>query len=180
VGLASWYGRPYHGRRSASGEIYNMNAQTAAHRTLPFQTWVRVTNLENKRVTNVRINDRGPFIEGRIIDLSRAAAEAINMVGTGTALVRVEVVQTAPGEPNPRARYAVQVGAFLVKENALALQSDLEERFGDVFIESHRAPEGRYYRVRVGHNRSREEAEALAEQLRQETNLPLAMVVRLD
>lgn len=180
TGLASWYGHPYHGRRAASGEIYNMNAMTAAHRTLPFQTWVRVVNLENNLVTTVRINDRGPFIEGRIIDLSRAAAEAIDMVGPGTALVRLEVVQTAPGEPSPRARYAVQVGAFLVEENALRLQADLSRRFGDVFLQRHEAPDGIYYRVRAGRKATMGEALALAEQLRGQPDVTSPLVVRLD
>ena len=75
IGIASWYGHPYHGRRAANGEIYDMNKLTAAHRTLPFETWVRVHNLTNDRSVDVRIQDRGPFIRGRIIDLSRAAAE---------------------------------------------------------------------------------------------------------
>ena len=180
TGLASWYGKPYHGRPTASGEIYNMNAPTAAHRTLPFQTWVRIINMENQRTTHVRINDRGPFIEGRIVDLSRAAAEAIDMLGPGTALVRLEVVQTAPGEPSPRARYAVQVGAFRVEENALRLQGDLARLFGDVFLETFRAPDGLYYRVRVGHTATFAEAVTLADELRREPNVTAVFVVRLN
>ena len=180
TGLASWYGEPYHGRPTASGEIYNMNAPTAAHRTLPFQTWVRVTNLENNRVTNVRINDRGPFIEGRIIDLSRAAAAVIDMVGPGTALVRLEVVQTAAGEPSPRARYSVQVGAFLVEENALRLQARLAQRYGDVFVQRQQAADGLYHRVRVGRKHTLAEALALASELRQQPEIAVALVVRLD
>ncbi len=82
-GLASWYGHPYHGRPTADGEIYNMYAMTAAHRTLPFGTWVRVHDLDNGRSVDVRINDRGPFIPGRVIDLSYAAAEALGVVGAG-------------------------------------------------------------------------------------------------
>ena len=89
-GIASWYGHPYHGRPTASGEIYNMNAMTAAHRTLPFGTRVRVHDLENGRDVTVRINDRGPFVKGRIIDLSHAAAEAMDM--SGTALVRLQIL----------------------------------------------------------------------------------------
>ncbi|MEM9542288.1 MAG: septal ring lytic transglycosylase RlpA family protein [Cyanobacteria bacterium P01_E01_bin.42] len=91
-GIASWYGGYFHGRRSASGEIYNQNAMTAAHKTLPFGTRVRVTNLNNGRSTIVRINDRGPFIRGRVIDLSRAAASSIGMLGSGIAPVTVEVL----------------------------------------------------------------------------------------
>jgi rare lipoprotein A len=91
-GIASWYGHPYHGRRTSNGEIYDMDLLTAAHLSLPFDTWVRVTNLENRRWVDVRINDRGPFIKNRIIDLSRAGAQAIGMIGPGTARVQVEVV----------------------------------------------------------------------------------------
>lgn len=180
TGLASWYGKPYHGRPTASGEIYDMNAMTAAHRTLPFQTWVRVTNLENQRLTTVRITDRGPFIEGRIIDLSRAAAEAIAMLGPGTALVRLEVVQSAPGEVSRPARYAVQVGAFLVEENALRLQARLTQRYGDVFVQAFQAPDGVYYRVRVGRKATLDEALALADQLREQPEIAVALVVRLN
>ena len=94
VGVASWYGHPYHGRRTSNGEIYDMDQMTAAHLSLPFGTLVRVTNLDNGRGTEVRINDRGPFVNGRIIDLSRAAARQISMIGPGTAKVRVEVIAT--------------------------------------------------------------------------------------
>lgn len=180
TGLASWYGRPYHGRPTASGEIYNMDAMTAAHRTLPFQTWVRVTNLENRQVTTVRINDRGPFIEGRIIDLSRAGAEDIAMVGPGTALVRLEVVQTAAGEPRSTARYSVQVGAFLVEENALRLQSRLTRRYGEVFVQTYQGPDGTYYRVRVGRKHTLDDALALARELREQPEIAVALVVRLN
>lgn len=180
VGLASWYGKPYHGRPTSSGEIYDMNTMTAAHRTLPFQTWVRVTNLENQRVTTVRINDRGPFIEGRIIDLSRAAADAIGVLGPGTALVRLEVVQGAPGEAGAKALYSVQVGAFLVEENAVRLQARLVPRFGDVFVQTFDAPDGRYYRVRVGRKPTLGEALALAEELRHQPEIAVALVVRLN
>ena len=91
-GLASWYGRPHHGRRVASGEIYNMHRLTAAHRTLPFHTVVRVQNKRNGREVDVRINDRGPFVKGRIIDLSYAAAKALDMLRPGTAPVRLKIV----------------------------------------------------------------------------------------
>lgn len=179
TGLASWYGDPYHGQPTASGEIFNKNDFTAAHRILPFQTWVRVTNLENQRSAAVRINDRGPFIEGRIIDLSQAAAGALEMLGTGTALVRLDVMQKPAGEPSPRARYAVQVGAFLVQENAERLRRSLASRFANVFIAIHDAPDGRYYRVRVG-QATEEEAFRLAQRLRREPGIGEAFVVRLD
>jgi rare lipoprotein A len=93
TGIASWYGPPYHGRRSANGEIYDMEKLTAAHRTLPFDTWVEVTNLVNKKHVDVRITDRGPFVNGRIIDLSLAAAREIDMVGSGIVRVRIKVIR---------------------------------------------------------------------------------------
>lgn len=104
TGHASWYGHPYHGRRTSNGEVYDMDKMTAAHLRLPFGTWVRVKNLENGRKTEVRINDRGPFVKNRIIDLSREAARRIEMIGPGTARVRVEVIAlpgTRPGERRP-------------------------------------------------------------------------------
>jgi len=93
TGVASWYGAPYDGRPAASGEIFDTHKLTAAHRTLPFDTWVEVTNLQNGRQVKVRINDRGPFIDGRIIDLSFAAAYTIEMVGPGTAKVKLKVIK---------------------------------------------------------------------------------------
>ena len=93
TGIASWYGVPYNGRRSANGEIYDMEKLTAAHRTLPFDTWVEVTNLVNKKHVDVRITDRGPFVNGRIIDLSLAAAREIDMVQSGIVRVRIKVIR---------------------------------------------------------------------------------------
>ncbi len=103
TGTASWYGYPYDGRRTSSGEIYDMEKLTAAHRTLPFNTWVRVKNLSNHREVDVKINDRGPFAHGRIIDLSRAAARRIEMIGPGTAKVRLVSIR-APAREEPVAR----------------------------------------------------------------------------
>jgi rare lipoprotein A len=102
TGVASWYGVPYDGRRAASGEIYDMRQLTAAHRRLPFQTWVEVTNLSNGKQVDVRINDRGPFVKGRILDLSQAAARDIDMLRAGTARVRLKVIPPPnfpPDEP---------------------------------------------------------------------------------
>src|ERR1700685_4364388 len=93
TGIASWYGVPYNGRRSANGEIYDMEKLTAAHRTLPFDTWVEVTNLENKKRVDVRITDRGPFVNGRIIDLSLAAARELDLVQAGIVRVRIKVIR---------------------------------------------------------------------------------------
>lgn len=93
TGMASWYGEPYHGRKTSSGEIYNMYALTAAHNRLPFGTIVKVENLQNRKTVTVTINDRGPFKRNRVIDLSYAAARAIEMVGLGSVRVRFEVLQ---------------------------------------------------------------------------------------
>src|SRR5271156_1509713 len=114
-GVASWYGDPFNGHRTSNGEIYDMYQFTAAHRTLPFGAVVRVTNLTNGKQTEVRINDRGPFVGNRVIDLSYSAAQAIQMVGPGTASGRLEVI----AGPDPRVGFfAVQVGAFLSQDNA--------------------------------------------------------------
>lgn len=132
VGVASWYGHPYHGRPAANGEIYDMEQFTAAHRTLPFGTLVHVVNLNNNKSVDVRINDRGPFVGDRIIDLSHAAARAIDMVGPGTARVRVEIAQM-PALPAP-GFFAVQVGAFQVRANAERLRAEMESRYGAAHI----------------------------------------------
>ncbi len=131
-GLASWYGGKFHGRRTASGEIFDTGQLTAAHRSLPFGTRVQVTNLENGRSVVVRINDRGPFVEGRVIDLSRAAAARIGITGKGVASVRLEVVEAGrdpPAGPVPAASlYAVQLGAFRDWDNARRLQERARAR----------------------------------------------------
>jgi rare lipoprotein A len=113
-GVASWYGGKFHGRLTSSGEVFDTNEMTAAHRTLPFGTMVKVTNLDNGKSAMVKINDRGPFVDGRIIDLSRAAAEQIDMLGTGIARVTLEIVGFATGKD----MYAIQVGAYSLEKNA--------------------------------------------------------------
>jgi rare lipoprotein A len=132
IGIASWYGHPYHGRPAANGEIYDMEQFTAAHRTLPFGTLVRVVNLENNKSVDVRITDRGPFVGDRVIDLSHAAARAIDMLGPGTARVRVEITRSPPA-PLP-GFFAVQVGAFKVRANAERLQAEMQSRYGAAHI----------------------------------------------
>jgi len=150
TGLASWYGPQFHGRPTSNHEIFNMNDMTAAHPTLPFGTYVNVINLDNGRTAVVRINDRGPFVGGRIIDLSYAAARVLDMIGPGTVRVRLEVLEGYPGGPSSMAsRFSVQVGAFAVQENAYALKRQLETRYEGVFIATFRTRERTYYRVRV-------------------------------
>ncbi len=176
VGIASWYGAPFDGRRTSNGEVYDMNDLTAAHRTLPFNSIVRVTNLTNGKHVNVRINDRGPFVANRIIDLSHSAASAIGMLGPGTAEVRLDVI----GGPDPSTGFfGVQVGAFQLKENADRLQKELSARYAPVDISEFDSPRGTYYRVRAGRLPSESAARALALQIQQEDGTT-AFVVRLD
>ncbi len=174
-GLASWYGHPYHGRVAASGEVYNMYRMTAAHRTLPFETQVRVTNMKNRKQVQVRINDRGPFVPGRIIDLSYAAAQKLGMIVAGIVPVRLEILGRILGE---RGGFTVQVGAFSVRRNALSLKARLDGRFSPIFIISDQSPWGTIYRVRVGRLEKEAEAITLAKALA-DAGLP-AMVSRID
>ncbi len=178
TGVASWYGHPYHGRAAASGEVYDMEQLTAAHRTLPFGTQVRVHNLVNERSVDVRINDRGPFVEGRIIDLSHAAARAIGMLGPGTARVHLEMV-SAPAVIAP-GYYAVQVGAFRMQDNAERLRSQMEARHGACKLVL-RGGDPALWRVLVGREATIEDANALAQRLRQENaTMGQAFIVRVD
>jgi peptidoglycan lytic transglycosylase len=104
TGVASWYGRQHHGKKTASGEPYDMTEMTAAHRSLPLGTRVRVTNLANERSVVVRVNDRGPFVDGRLIDVSHAAARALGALGAGVFKVRLEVLEDTAAEPPPASR----------------------------------------------------------------------------
>lgn len=132
-GIASWYGEPYHGRRAANGEVFDMEQFTAAHPSLPFETWVRVRLLATKKETEVRITDRGPFVKGRIIDLSRAAARDIELLRAGTAKVRVTVI--APPKDYLRGRqFTVQVSSLPAKARAETLQRQLLSQYKDVSI----------------------------------------------
>jgi rare lipoprotein A len=175
-GVASWYGIPFNGHRTSNGEVYDMHQMTAAHRTLPFGAVVRVTNLSNGMQTQVRINDRGPFVANRVIDLSLAAAQAIEMIGTGTAPVRLEILAS----PNPRTGYfGVQVGAFTVEGNAEKLKAELSARYSSISIATYDSPNGIFYRVRVGRVPTQDAAAQLATQLHSAEQLT-TFVVRLD
>jgi peptidoglycan lytic transglycosylase len=161
VGTASWYGPGFHGNPTSSGEIYDQNELTAAHQTLPLGTRVAVTNLQNGRTVEVRINDRGPFVDGRIIDLSYAAARNLGMIGPGTAPVRIQVLGSV-SRSLQAAAFAVQVGAFADRDNALRLKASLQRRFDDVRVATLNASGGHYYRVRVGRFARRADAVAVA------------------
>ncbi len=162
VGVASWYGRDFHGKPTASGEIYNMYDMTAAHKTLPLGTKVMVTNLENNRSVRVTINDRGPFVKNRIIDLSYAAAKAIGMVGPGTARVMIEVLRLPRSREvayHPsRGPYTLQVASFINRGNADRLAATLGRLVENVYIVLYKTGETIYYRVRVGTFKTREQA----------------------
>jgi rare lipoprotein A len=175
-GVASWYGVPFHGRRAANGEIFDMNTQVAAHRTLPFGSFVRVTNLNNGKQTDVRIIDRGPFVEGRVLDLAHAAAVALGMIGAGTAPVRIELL-SAPGPLT--GEFTVQIGAFADRSNAERLRDRLLVRYQTILIQEYDAPTGHFYRVRVGRMPSPDAAQQLAQQLRDGDGFQ-TFVVRLD
>lgn len=186
-GVASWYGKKFHGRRTSNGETYDMYAMTAAHTTLPLPSYVRVRNLKNGRSVVVRVNDRGPFLHSRLIDLSYAAAAKLGIADEGTGLVEVETV--GPGEPltaktetveviapaaaaeaNGGPRLYLQVGAFTQWDNAIALRDRLErEAFRPIFVQSTLAEaETRVYRVRIGPVASVEEGDRLTERLAQQ------------
>ncbi|MCO6440319.1 MAG: septal ring lytic transglycosylase RlpA family protein [Nitrococcus mobilis] len=188
-GIASWYGRKFHGRRTSSGELYNMYAMTAAHKRLPIPSRIEVTNLTNGRRAIVRINDRGPFVRNRIIDLSYAAAKQLDMLNKGIAMVEIRALSARPaqannGHPNAippapaispvsaidaqhNAVFYVQAGAFSDQTNAYRLQGQLEtgQLAAPVRVEPIQRGRNKYYRVRLGPLRSREAANRLARQL---------------
>jgi rare lipoprotein A len=149
TGIASWYGPPYHNRRGSNGEIYDMHAMTAAHRTLPLGSIVRVTNIESRNSVIVRITDRGPFIGGRIIDLSQAAAKEIGLVQKGTGQVRLEVL-TTPAAIESGGKWAVQIGGFGREEDARDLAGHLSRRYQTAKVLTFNSPAGDWWvRVRV-------------------------------
>ena len=157
--IASWYGPGFHGNKSASGERYNMYDFTAAHKILPIGTYVLVTNLENGRQVVVRINDRGPFVDNRCIDLSYSAAKALGIIGKG--LAKVKIVALSEGKivdggivykniPNIRYReFYLQVGAFKNYQNALRLKSELKKEFKKINIEPFQKGDTIFYRVQI-------------------------------
>ena len=172
TGTASWYGKPFNGRRTASGEVYDMEKMTAAHRTLPFGATLRVQNLINQKTIEVRVNDRGPFVGDRIIDLSHAAAVAIDM--PGTANVRLEVLSTPP--TRGAEMFAVQIGNFASRSEAQRLMADMQQRCGTarlVFRDGDQT-----WRVLVGLEPTVEQAQTLAQRLEKESGA--AFVVRID
>jgi len=171
VGKASWYGKKFHGRKTANGEIYDMYAISAAHKTLPIGTYVRVHNLLNNKKIVVRINDRGPFVRGRIIDLSYAAAKKIGIVKSGTAKVKIVALGVA-GESEPKTdrrrtyvpvnyyagNFTFQVGAFCDRQNAERFREKLAQQYKNAHITTYDGGDAIYYRVRLGKCSSLEQA----------------------
>ncbi len=170
-GVASWYGPDFHGLRTATGEPYDMRAMTGAHPTLPLPAWVQVTNLQNGRSATVRLNDRGPFRKNRIIDLSQAAAEQLDMIRDGTALVEVRSLASAGAGSAPPAetrRIFAQAGAFTDPDNADRLATRLRTLgLGPVAVVTVAIDGRRLHRVRVGPVASVSEFDLLIERLRQ-------------
>ena len=175
--MASWYGPPYHSRQSSNGETYDMNAMTAAHRTLPLNSVVRVTNLRTGAATLVRITDRGPFVEGRVIDLSLAAAKAIDVWRPGTAPVQLDVMQS-PAAINSGGRWCVQIGGFHQQVAAEELRESLSRRYLTAKVIDFPSPAGDWWvRVRVL-NDDRLRAEEITRDTLPEEGA--AFLVRLD
>ena len=177
TGLASWYGPPYHNRRGSNGEIYNMHAMTAAHLTFPLGSIVRVTNLKTGATAQVRITDRGPFIPGRIVDLSLAAAQKLDVYKPGVAKVKVELLQS-PAQPGASGKWAVQIGGFPEEEAASKLADHLIRRYHTAKVQHFASPAGDWWiRVRV-----LDDDHGRAQKLAAETRTPEGAVflVRLD
>jgi rare lipoprotein A len=163
-GVASWYGGEFHGRATSSGEIYDMYQLTCAHNTLPLGTTVMVTNMENGRSVELKVNDRGPFVKERIIDLSYAAAQILGMWEKGTAYVKVEVIGPLIEQVQ---RFTLQVGSFGDEANAQKLADQLRKSFETVYVTTVETLTQKYHRVRVGQFDTKEAALRVAEKLSQ-------------
>jgi rare lipoprotein A len=169
--VAAWYGKELQGKKTASGEVFDMYGLSAAHRTFPLGTAVRVTNLENSRSVNVKINDRGPFVKSRDLDLSYGAAKELGFVEQGTARVMIESLDAA----HDSAQYTVQAATFAEEESARQLKERLSKKFERVFIVPLETNVARFYRVRVGSYGSEERAEHVAGKLALEGLEPVVM-----
>ncbi|MDF1526437.1 MAG: septal ring lytic transglycosylase RlpA family protein [bacterium] len=189
-GMASWYGTKFHGRKTASGEIYDMEKFTSAHRTLPLGTYAKVKRTDGKGESIVvKVNDRGPFVDNRVIDLSRAAARQLDMLNEGVAPVVVtalgeEILQGKTDEITLRPRldynageFSVQVGAFTVKENAEGLVRRMMDEHGAADLSLFERGDMNFFRVRVGKFTTREEAERFRDQLLRSGEFNRAFVV---
>lgn len=164
-GVASWYGNDFHGKATSNGERYDMYGLTAAHKLLPFGTMLRVINLDNGKEVTVRVNDRGPFVKDRIIDLTYTGAERIGMLGTGTARVRLETFGFVPGMQNNEltGRFYVQIGAFSQEQNASKLAATMNKR--GLAARNVYAPNVFFWRVQIGPYNTLSEAERATERM---------------
>jgi len=163
VGLASWYGAPYQGAKAADGSVYDQNALTAAHRTLPMGSTVRVTNLATNQSVVVRITDRGPFVPGRILDLSLAAAKQTGVYRAGVAKVRIEAF--AHNTADPAGRWCVQIGAFLSAEDSIQLKNELMRRYPTAKVIQFAGPTGHWVRINPAQS-DRQHADQIAASIR--------------
>ena len=159
TGVASWYGPGFNGHRTSSGAVYDQEDLTAASTLFPLGTHLLVTNLANSRAVEVTINDHGPYVKGRQIDLSRKAARVLGVIGPGTARVRMDVLATPAGGPAIGERFFVQVGSFADPGNARRMQLHLAAAYPDVRVDAAAVGANRYYRVRMGAFMSRHDAE---------------------
>jgi len=189
VGRASWYGRKFHGRRTSNGETYNMYAATAAHKTLPMNTELMVENLENGKKTFVRVNDRGPFVKGRILDLSYTGAKELDMLKNGTARVRITAMAQAVTEIRNDKKiehfvayedmnageFFVQVGAFTNKANADRLKANLILQGHKTVLQTHKDGQKTFYRVQIRAGRKLDRAREFEREL--ERSFPGAFVI---
>lgn len=174
--VASWYGQDFHGRPTSSGEIFNMHAFTCAHKEFPFGTTVRVTNVRNNRSAECIVNDRGPFVEGRDIDLSYALAKEIGLIGTGTGRVLLEVQgrdesyvrRVKVQAKEKQGPFAIQAGSFSDSINAIRLKKALSLKFNNVYIQEAEVKGETYYRVRIGDFGQLDKAVSVAEELGRE------------
>jgi rare lipoprotein A len=175
-GVASWYGPPYHNRQGANGKIFDQNAMTAAHRTLPMGSLIVVTNEKTRQSAMMRVTDRGPFVQGRLLDLSMASAKATGVYRAGLANVRIDVYQT-PRPIDEGGRWCVQIGAFEHESKAAKLRDELERRYRTAQVIDFTGPTGHWVRIRPeGDNR--EQAELIQRRLKPDEGD--AYLVRLD
>lgn len=180
TGNASWYGGEFHGRKTSNGEVYDMNGKSAAHKILPFNTYVKVQNLANNKCTIVRINDRGPFVKGRIIDLSYAAAKEIDLVGPGTSKVKITALSRDQIDPGiQEGIFTVQVGAFSEHDNARRLADKLRVLYSYVRISEYiNEDKIRFFRLHVSKTHTLHSAVETEKKL-EEMGFTEAFIVRL-
>ncbi|MFT4115002.1 septal ring lytic transglycosylase RlpA family protein [Silvibacterium sp.] len=176
VGMASWYGPPYNRRRGANGEVFDQDAVTAAHRTLPMGSLIRVTNMATGQTATMRVTDRGPFVPDRVLDLSVGAAKTIGVWRPGTAQVRIEVLE-APKPIATGGRWCVQIGAFHSEHDAEKLQEHLQKKYETANVIEFTGPTGHWVRIRPAGD-DRQKADEIQREL--EPKEGLAYLVRLD